>query len=264
MIIETGCKTEVQVTQIVPPSAESQSGGHRGGSSVLLFVAGNSAEGFSVELWAKQFSLEFDAFVLSSELPVESRVKEFVDCLAAELQNLRIRRLTVVGAGSGSAVVQALAVHYPKLVRRLVLINARSRIAPGVFQRFLDKFERLLPLGLPLRPLSQAYDSRPVLHRIHCPVLVLTSSDASSYEIEQSRFIAKRIPNCWSADLAAARMGSEQDLGEELHELIVQFMQVPVKCPQKNTSSKSGAERIKSNDGRRGSADSKLQEAGNS
>jgi len=220
---------KIELTRL-PLREEAHSG------SALLIVPGVSDASFEPLRWASALASDFATYVLVSTPPESHLVEEYASFFRAYLLEQKIRRLTLLGIGSGSALVQALAVSAPKLVRRVVLINACSRIAPSVVQRMLDWLESKLPLGLPLRANSAAYDSRPMLHRIHCPVLALTTCAASTYEQEQSKFIARRIPNCWSMTLAVELSDESGGSSSELRNILLEFAEVPVKCPQKVSS----------------------------
>lgn len=179
---------------------------------------------------------EFRTFVLNSALPPRDKVPEYTAELEAALLENGIRRATVLGIGAGAAVAQSLAVAAPKMVRRLVLLNATPRLAPGFLCRTVDRIERFLPLGLPLRRVRALYDSRPELHRIHCPTLLILTADAGQYEREQAVYLHDKIPNCWMRRVASMHDQSRGRFSGELQELLARFLQVQVKCPQKARS----------------------------
>ena len=131
-------------------------------------------------------------------------------------------------------MAQAVAIEYPKLVRRLVLLDATTQLEPNLVSRAIDRVEQFLPLGLPLRSLSRHYDSRSMLHRIHCPTLVFVSPQASVFTRAQSEMIARRIPNAWRSLLKSPPLSRESVFSAEVQGLLEEFLQVPVKCPQKN------------------------------
>jgi hypothetical protein len=97
----------------------------------------------------------------------------------------------------------------------------------------IDRIEALLPLGLPLRNASNAFDARAFLHRIHCPVLVLVSAGAGEFVREQSRVIAKRVPNAWLRQLEGEALVGDV-LTAEAEQCVESFFEVPTKRPQKN------------------------------
>jgi len=183
---------------------------------------------------ATELAADFMPYVLSAVPPPQSEVFDFVARLSAELARLKIKRATVCGFGSGGTVAQALALMEPKFVRRLILLDPTTRVAPGWISRAVDRVERMLPLGLPLRPLSQNFDSRPFLHRLRCPVLILTQRGASDYIVAQSRYIASKVPNSWVSTVADGTTSAGPFLTPELKARLRDFLQAPTKRPQKN------------------------------
>jgi pimeloyl-ACP methyl ester carboxylesterase len=144
-----------------------------------------------------------------------------------------VKRATFLGIAAGGAVVQAMSNVYPKTVRRVILLDSSARVAPGFWQKVSDYLEEFFPLGLPLRSLSAEFDSRPMLHRIHCPALVLVSASAGVWLEDQAKMIARRIPNAWFAKLKGSSLNHEGVLSEELRSKVKEFLQVPAKRPQK-------------------------------
>jgi len=177
----------------------------------------------------EQVLSNYRVFRLEQAMPTPEQVVEFSGQLAAQIEQQRIKRLTVLGIADGSSVALALAAFNPKLVRRLILLNGTTRVSPGIGSRMIDTIERFLPLGLPLRPLSEDFDARPFLHRVRCPVLVLTTADASPFVQSQAKLLAKAIPNAWKEILTAAGQTAA-----EFSRVLSQFEELPAKRPQKN------------------------------
>lgn len=176
---------------------------------------------------------DFRSYLLQSELPPDNNVLEFAQILSQQAAQLGVKRATLFGIGPGASVAQALAMQDSKLVRRLVLLNPTTRLLPSMFSKFIDKLERFLPLGLPLRPLSASFDSRPFLHRIDCPSLILSSPDAGHYIISEANFISNKLPNAWHVQLKHSPFTSDNSCSDELENLLKTFLNVPVKRPQK-------------------------------
>jgi hypothetical protein len=143
------------------------------------------------------------------------------------LNLLGVRQATFVAFGAASILIQSLALTHLKGVRSIILVNGASRAHPGIGLRIADKIERSLPLGLPLRMRSSAFDSKPFLHRIRCPVLIVTTMTATPYEISQAEILNRGLPTAWRMTLDSGR---EED---HLRELIESFQEVQAKCPQK-------------------------------
>ena len=202
-------------------------------NSVLLIIP-DTPKSVHAQTYLRAFKGEFRTYVLTSSLPGQREVSSYAKDLAGHLAKLRIRRATICGIGPGASLAQAVALDSPKLVRRLVLLDASTRLAPGLVSRMVDRLESLLPLGLPLRRLSGDFDSRPMLHRVSCPSLVLVSRSAGEYMAAQSSYIAKKIPNAWHCVLGKSHLDSKDELSEEFCQLVKAFLQVPTKRPQKN------------------------------
>ena len=158
--------------------------------------------------------------------------------LEQAMSSSELRRANIIALGDHGAYAQALAITSPKKVRRLILIDPSCRVAPTTQMTLLDRIESLLPLGLPLRMNSDEFDSRSFLHRIRCPTLVVMSRAASQYQRSQAQLMAERIPNAWNTTISTNPLNNGM-LTDELSHLVKDFLQVPVKRPQKNLGPKS-------------------------
>ena len=137
-----------------------------------------------------------------------------------------IKRATVLGSGVGALSAIYLALLDAKFTRRLVLVDPIVRPYSSLFSKAVDCLEQFFPLGLPLRKLSSDYDPRSSLQRVTCPTLVVSSSCVGRFSKEQAEFISQRIPNAWFCDLASCELS--------FIDVLLDFLQVPTKCPQKN------------------------------
>ncbi len=214
-------------------------GSSSGNNSALLVVPSTSGSHHEGESLAQHLSDEFKVFLLDSELPAVNSVTEYAAEVVNKLVELGVRRIAVLGLSAGGSLTLALAVESPKLVRRVILVNPTTRIAPGLFSRVIDRLEEFLPLGLPLRKISRAFDARSTLHRIHCPVLVLNTRTVDEFHRYQAELIAQRIPNAWLKGLEEPEFNSAGVISSELAKLIRDFVQVPGKRPQKNLPSET-------------------------
>jgi len=201
-------------------------------NSVLLFIPPRKYSRQISCAFVDEIVDDFRTFVLTSPLPPENQVLTFAEQLSFELRKQKVKRLTVFGLGEGAYVAQALAVALPRTVRHMILVDGTTRLAPGYASRFIQWVEWFLPLGLPLRRLSDDFDSRPFLHRIHCPALVVLSKNADKYICEQGRFIATKIPNAWLTLLSEPVRNHAGHMGQELAGLLGDFLQIPRKRPQ--------------------------------
>lgn len=202
------------------------------GSQVLFFL---EESGRRVDAYAA-FESRFRVALLRSPLPDMTHVISSAARIESSLEGVGTKRTTVVGIGAGAPLAQALAALSPEVVRRLILVNPTARVSPTFLVRCVDRIEMFLPLGLPLRPLGQSFDSRPLLHRIRCPALVLTTPSASRYVSDQASFIAAKIPNARREELREEPWDHSGAIGTELASRLLTFLQVPAKKPQKNRS----------------------------
>lgn len=153
----------------------------------------------------------------------------FVHRLRKMAADAGLRQATLVAEDAGASAAQALAAFDSRFVRRLVLLRPTCRVRPSLTRRIVDAIEHALPLGLPLRQTPPDFDSRPFLHRITCPTLIV--DHVNSPQSCDSRKLAAAIPNAWNVSLLD---WSSSDALKELLEIIRQFREVPAKRPQKS------------------------------
>lgn len=212
--------------------------GDGGDASNLLLILGDASLGPSCcQNLAKSFQPEFRPLVVLGGNPAADAVLAHAKYILKCLSDRGVKRVSVFGYGDGGSVAQALTLAGGRLVRRLILLNAVTRLRPGCVLRTLDALESFLPLGLPFKSSSVAFDSRSELHRIVCPVLVVVSSAANSYCNNQAALLGQRIPNSWFIRI------SEHDEAQQMMRvaaLAKDFMQVPPKQPQKKRSEEQG------------------------
>jgi hypothetical protein len=150
--------------------------------------------------------------------------------LRASLAEQSVRQASLVAMGSASALIQNIGLEDVKLVRSLVIIDGTCRPHPNWKDRLIDRIESSLPLGLPFRGSTEGFDSKPYLQRLRCPILLVLTSLATEFVRDQAVGMAGRLPTSWLVDLAA---NSEPN---KLGELVENFQDVPVKCPQKRVA----------------------------
>jgi hypothetical protein len=206
-------------------------------NTALLLIPGRVLSEQEIEELSAPLSASFKVLTLRNDLPASMEVFDFADSLEAELKKLRVKTCTVLGISSGSSLAQAISIRYPKRIRRVALVDAIPRVAPSSLMKLIDRIEGILPLGLPFRSLSNDFDSRPMLHRIHCPCLIAVSPSANNYTREQSNMLGQRIPNSWSHELSQEVITDKDGkllLSAEFEKLLLEFLLVPAKKPQKN------------------------------
>ncbi len=145
-----------------------------------------------------------------------------------KLEDLGIRQASFVGFAATTSICQHIGLINNKLTRSLVLINPMTRPNPTAAQKIIDRLENFLPLGLPLRQKTKNFDSKPFLQRLRSPLLILTTNDVDHYTARESQLMLKRVPTSWHFQL------SKDQPELQASELINEFENVPVKCPQKN------------------------------
>ncbi len=173
--------------------------------------------------------------VLNHLLPMGSEVIRFAESVIAELERKSLKRITLIGIEDGASVVQALTILEPRLIRRAVLVNPNSRVNPTFFSRAIDWIEKFLPVGLPFRAVTKEFDSRPFVHRIRCPILIVTTPSENFYRVRESEYLANKIPNCYLVKTEGAYFqDGNSDFSQEFVKLFDEFQKSPVKRPQKN------------------------------
>ncbi len=141
-----------------------------------------------------------------------------------------VRQASFVGVEDAGSIVQHLALTNLKRIRRIVLIDPATRAHPRLFDKITDWVEKKLPLGLPLRVVGKAFDSKPFLHRIRCPVLLVKSRTSNEAELAEIEFMSNHLPTAWMVDLSADNNDSEI---ESLNAAISEFQLVAAKRPRK-------------------------------
>ncbi len=199
------------------------------GRAFVLFVEGNAFAPFTDTLFEKLTEKSRCLLLRFHDLRDDNWKAMSVEAFQL-LSESRVRSASLVGFSDAATLVQNFCLEHPKFVRTAIYVNACSRPHPGKLQRFLDRVERAMPLGLPLRLRSEAFDSKPYLQRLRCPSLVLTTASATEFEKAQAQLFVEHMPTAWRKDLDSK--GAEQQLAN----LVLEFQQVPVKCPQKNIS----------------------------
>lgn len=160
----------------------------------------------------------------------DSNWRELSRLLLSKLTELGVRQASFVGFGAAAALVQNVCLEDLKLVRTAAFVDAASRAHPSRFARIIDRLERSLPLGLPLRLRSQGFDAKPYLQRIRCPALVVTTREAGAFLRTEAELLEAKLPTSWRLDL------TEQDEAGELARQILDFQEVPARCPQKRSA----------------------------
>lgn len=166
--------------------------------------------------------------VLQSTTITDRNWGELSDALTATLSQLAIKQASFVAFGAAGALVQHLALLDLRAIRTIVFVDASTRPHPSLFARMIDRIERALPLGLPLRSRSRGFDGRAFLQRIRCPVLVICSARASHYQRREASLLMHGLPSAWDSALNADGEAAA------LTAAVLEFQKLPAKCPQKS------------------------------
>jgi pimeloyl-ACP methyl ester carboxylesterase len=210
-------------------------------TSIMVEVASDRGEGRAFifvyetgdhQQLAEQAALAFSNRVRVLELRLPAITEDNWDNLRERILEIieqkSIRQYALVGFGAAGSLVQQLVLTSPKFIRSIILVDASFRAHPNLFTRAVDWLERMLPLGLPLRYRSKAFDAKPFAQRIRCPALLVLTEAVSEFIQSQAHEIASRIPSAWIVKISGDNVVSE------FCELLDSFEGVPVKCPQKN------------------------------
>ena len=154
--------------------------------------------------------------------PRPEEIGALADQLEREIERAGLRRVNLVATSWGGPIAIQYAASYPRNVRRMVLVDAKARLRQSAVERIVEWCEEYLPLGLPFRPLSRAFDPRPLLHRVRCPTLILHSPEL----LHDAEFLIARVPNAWREELILS----------SLTDRFEQFLEVSTKQPQKRLS----------------------------
>ena len=73
-----------------------------------------------------------------------------------------------------------------------MLVDATTRPHPSTWTRLITRIESLLPIGLPLRSSDVVFNGKPFLQRIRCPVLVLSTAQATPYQMAEAKVLEYR------------------------------------------------------------------------
>lgn len=136
-----------------------------------------------------------------------------------------IKQATLIGFANAGAVAQHVTIAYQKRIRRLIIVDSPTRAQMTTWEKCLSWLEHILPLGLPFRSVSQGFDGRSFLQRVRCPALVLFTPEASSFIKSQAQLERDLLATAWLSVIKSL---------EEFSVLLLEFLEIPAKRPQKN------------------------------
>lgn len=154
--------------------------------------------------------------------------KDYSNEIKSYFFDKKIKQCTCLTFSETTSVVINLYLEEQKLFRSIALVNPHTRPGKSFFQKLIDKFEAKLPMGLPFRFKTRAFDCKPFLQRLRCPILVVKVKSLSSFNEEETNCFLNRVPTAYKSDLND--LNSFNKLVKSLKEL----RSAPPKCPQKN------------------------------
>lgn len=140
----------------------------------------------------------------------------------------KIKQCTCLAFSETASVAINLYLEEQKLFRGIALVNPHTRPGKSFFQKLIDKLEAKLPMGLPFRFKTSAFDCKPFLQRLRCPILVVKVKSLSSYNEEEANYFLNRVPTAYESIIT--NLNSFDELSNALKGL----RDAPPKCPQKN------------------------------
>lgn len=175
--------------------------------------------------------------VISSLIPTgKIELSEFVECICYDLcEVLGIKSVNLLAVGKAAQVAIEIALHIPRTLRRLILLDPEAPIPLSSGMRLLLVAESVLPKQFSIKNLENLIDFRSSLHRVRCPTAVLWShQEVKSKRAVISKYLWEdKFPNVWCRELFVASNGSGDALSAKAGEEILQFLQVPLKMSQK-------------------------------
>jgi|GEM_PF-264410 len=211
------------VANPLPLKFETQSFG--AGRTQLVILAENTLPGITE---ATCFA-EYKTNLILVDKHALINLPATLEAIESALSDLGVRSAIFIGIADAGAVLQALALRSPKMVKTMILIDSTSRPYPSAFMSGLARLEAFLPLGLPFRNSRNigSFDSLPFAHRLRSPCTVAVSNEATTYQRAQARVLAARLPTAILLEANETRLAM-------IEKSIAETKAMPARCPQKN------------------------------
>ena len=203
------------------------------GKAIVYVVERGSRYQPAATAIARQTDVAYRSILIEVQSFTETTWQHRAEELASVLQEARIRFACMVALGGVSALVQHLYLASPKTIRSLVLVDATTRPHPSLWTRFLSALEAQLPIGLPFRSKDVVFNGQPFLQRFRCPVLILSTSAATSYRRAQAQILLDTLPTAWKEEIPW------EHIADIAPSLIAEFQSVAVKSPQRSRATDS-------------------------
>ncbi len=203
----------------------------RGSGRVFVTVLDDLSYEPLARALSEQLSKRARSVVVLSEAIRGSKWESLSESLATVLRDLGVRQASLIGLAAGATLAQNLALSNPKLVRTLAVVDASARPHPSLLERLVDSLEARLPFGLPLRLGNRGFNVKSYLHRLRCPLLVVSTARASTFIQAELASLAQLAPTAWRVSVPELSRAEETSV---LMDAFLSFHDVPAKCPQKN------------------------------
>lgn len=195
----------------------------------LIILFDESKYSQLVDSTAQSLSTKSRVIVIASPSITSKNWEVIAEGFSRIVREKKVRQASYICFGAPANIIENQLLNEPKSVRTLVIVDSPSRPHPTSWDRLIDRIEQVLPLGLPLRLGSGGFNVRAYLHRIRCPLLVVTTPYAGTFIHGDAAVVANSAPTAWRVTL------TEQELQQgSLSETILKFQDTPAKCPQKN------------------------------
>lgn len=185
-----------------------------------------------IEQELRPLSAEFPFSSVVNASEQDRRSNTYLDELVDSLERAKLKRLTVVGFGSGALLAMRLAAASRDLVRRLALVEPILKLEKPEHTGIILALEKLIPFGLPLSTKKRELSLTNYSHRVRCPTLILRRAS----EAGRIDYLLRKIPNARHLTLASPVHTAQGELSEELCDALRLFVDVPAKRSQKNNS----------------------------
>lgn len=179
-------------------------------------------------------------------LSTPSFTADIMDLLVL-MDEVKIKCPIIIGHSDGGTIGLYLAIQYPKLVSKLVVVAAHiyleARMEPGIngikhnfeqdtrFRKGLqrahgDKFNSVFNNWFDgwHKPEILEWDMRPILPEIICPTLVIQGEDDEHATPQHARDIAENIPNAELWLVPGARHMLPQEMADGFNQKVLEFL----------------------------------------
>jgi pimeloyl-ACP methyl ester carboxylesterase len=241
-----------------------------GGGEPLLLIHGLGSSSRNWERQVRYFADKYRVITYdvrghgrSSKPPGPYSIRAFAQDASGLLQGLEIPAAHVIGISMGGMIAFELAVHFPGLLKSLVIVNSYPEMRVETAREHIEKWQRLLVLDLlGVRQMGKVlskrlfikpdqaelrrnfvehwakndkrayrrslrailgWDAEARLGEICCPVLVI-ASDGDYMPLEEKRKYVAKIPDARLAVIEDARHAVAVEKPDEFNRILDEFL----------------------------------------